>query len=80
MTSDEYRAICERCGISPYRFAELCGATPGTRPSWSRGGNVWMAPPGVALALRVVEAVGDGMDYADLAKLLRDEAARLDGA
>ncbi len=74
MTSDEYRAICERCGISPYRFAELCGAAPGSRPGWSREGGLGPVPPAVAMLARLMEAVQDKITYAEMAERLRDEA------
>lgn len=78
MTPDEYRAMCDAVGVSPYRFAELCGAKPGSRPSWSRdGARSLTVPPAVAAAIRAVHAAGSDMDYADIAALLHREAGAL---
>lgn len=77
MTAPEFRAICGRLGISPGRFAELCGAKPGSRPSWIRESDNGPVPPGVAALARVAEGVAGRLAYAELAALLRAEAARL---
>jgi hypothetical protein len=81
MTPDEYRAMCDEIGVSPYRFAEMCGAKPGSRPSWARDGFKSMSVPvAVATAIRVVYAVGTDMNYSEIAAMLREEADVLKSA
>ena len=77
MTAAEFRAICDRLGISPGRFAELAGARPGSRPSWTREGDRGAVPPAVAALARIADGVAGRPSYADLAALLEDEARRL---
>lgn len=78
MTPAELRAICDRLGISPGRFAELCGARG--RPSWARHNDEGPVPPAVAALARIAEGAAARLPYPDLAELLRAEAARLDRA
>ena len=80
MTSAEFRAICNRLGIPPARFAELAGARAGSRPSWARESDAGTVPPAVAALARIAEGVAGRMAYADLAALLEAEAARLRGS
>ena len=79
MTSDEYRALCGRLGISPYRFAELAGARPGSRPGWARDGCADPVPRGVAALARLADGCAGRLTYEELAALLEGEAARLRG-
>lgn len=77
MTADDLRAICDRLGITPGRFAELAGARPGSRPSWIRDGSDRPVPPAVAALARFAQAVAERAPLHDLARLLEAEAARL---
>ena len=78
MTADQLRAICDRLGISPRRFAELAGAKAGSNPSWTREGDAGRVPPAVAALARIAHALArERMPYGDLAALLEAEAARL---
>jgi hypothetical protein len=78
VTPAEFRDICDRLGIAPGRFAELCGAAPGSRPGWIRQGEKGDVPPGVAALARIAEGVAGRLPYADLAALLKAEASRLE--
>jgi hypothetical protein len=77
VTPAELRDICDRLGIAPGRFAELCGAAPGSRPGWIRHGDRGEVPPGVAALARIAEGVAGRLPYPDLAALIEAEAARL---
>ena len=80
MTPAELRDICDRLGIAPGRFAELCGAAPGSRPGWIRPsdrGDRSHVPPAVAALARIAEGVAGRLPYPDLAALIEAEAARL---
>lgn len=80
MTAPELRAICERLGIAPGRFAELAGSRPGSHPSWTRASDTGPVPPAVAALARIADAVAGRLAYGELAALLDAEAARLRAA
>jgi hypothetical protein len=75
VNAPEYRAACARLGVHPLAFAEIVGAKG--RPGWARPKASGAIPPAVASLVRIAEAAAAHLPYADLAKLLRLEAARL---
>jgi len=80
VTSEELRAFCDKVGITPARFAELCGAKPGARPSWTRDGDMGRVPLAVDALALFMEQVHGRASYDTLADTLERQAVRLRAA